>query len=108
MLEHFCQQCYILFTEKTCPNCQNKARPPEPYDLIFYLRADYFTSARIEDFLKEKAIPYMKKGQLGAGLTSRIGMSFERESFFIPYEAYKDHEDELEILKEVINNPEEV
>lgn len=102
MKEHYCPHCFIPYKEQNCPSCGGKGELATPEDLIFFIEADYFLSPRIEDFLKEKGIPYLKKGELGAGLTTRIGFSFEHEHFFIPLKAYKDFEEDLALFKEAL------
>lgn len=106
MKEHYCPHCYLTYKSQLCPSCGTRGRLSTPEDLIFFMVADYFTSPRIEDYLNEEGIPYIKKGELGAGLTSRIGLSFEYLHYFIPLKAYMDHRDQLDTLKEVIENPE--
>ena len=106
MKQHYCPHCHLVYKSQVCPSCGTRGRLSTPDDLIFFIAADYFTSARVEGYLNEEEIPYLKKGELGVGLTSRIGLSFEYQRFFIPLKAFIDYEDQLNTLKEVIEKPE--
>ncbi len=102
MKEHYCPHCFISYKGQVCPQCGLRGRLSSPEDLIFYIEADYFLSPRVEDFLKEKEIPYLKRGELGAGLTTRLGFSFEHDRYFLPLKAYRDFQGELDLFKEAI------
>ena len=106
MKEHYCAHCFAPYKEERCPSCGAKGSLSTPEDPIFYMQADYFLSPRVEDFLKETGIPYLKKGELGAGLTTRIGFSFEHDHYFIPLKAYRDFEEELNLFKDVVKTRE--
>lgn len=99
MKERYCNHCYLVHKEERCPSCRERNQLSTPEDLIFYIEADYFLSPRVEDFLKEEEIPYLKKGELGAGLALKIGYSFEQNLFFIPLAAYKKEKSLLEAFK---------
>lgn len=104
MKEHYCPHCHISYKAEVCPQCGSRGRLSTAEDLIFYMDSDYLLTPRIEDFLEAQNIPYIKKGELGAGLTTRLGFSFEHNYFFIPLKAYKDFERELEEFKETIKS----
>ena len=61
MKEHYCAHCFAPYKEERCPSCGAKGSLSTPEDPIFYMQADYFLSPRVEDFLKETGIPYLKK-----------------------------------------------
>ena len=100
MKERYCHHCYFVHNKEYCPSCGGRNELSKPDDLIFFTEADYFLSPRVEGFLKEEKIPYLKKGELGVGLAIKIGYQFERDLFFIPLEAYRKHERLLEEFKE--------
>lgn len=106
MKEYYCPHCFASYKKESCPSCGAKGSLATAEDLIFFMEGDYFLSPRIEDFLKETEIPYLKKGELGAGLTTRIGFSTEHQHYFIPLKAYRDFEVELNLFKDAVENRE--
>lgn len=104
MKEYYCRNCFRTYTEEVCPSCGAKGGLAGSEDPIFFMEAGYFLSPRVEDFLKEKGIPFLKKGELGAGLTTRIGLSSEHNHYFIPLKAYKDFEKELILFEKAVKS----
>ena len=69
----YCPHCRILTVNVRCPVCLSRAvREPE--------RGDWC-------FLAEKEKPW--DSVLGAGLSARLGSSFERVRVYVPWERYE-------------------
>jgi hypothetical protein len=78
-----------LVSENACPNCGNeKIKKAQNNDPVYIITKDAIMAASIEDILNENDIPFLKKGLVGAGITSRIGFTKEIYEFFVPYSAY--------------------
>ncbi len=82
----FCERCGALFEGSVCPVCKNKkVREPEEEDLCFLVEKEQIWGDMLSDVLKQNGIPFLSKGRLGAGLTTRMGSFAESLRFFVKY-----------------------
>lgn len=94
----YCESCMRIVSEDECPDCKNKKlREAKNNDPVYVITEDAILAASIEDILNENGIPFLKKGLIGAGITSRIGFAREIYEFYVPYNA-------LEKTKELLYN----
>lgn len=86
----YCKKCKLLCYDSECVNCGNKKLlEPKENDAVYLITNNYIWSSEIEGILAKNNIPYLKKGLLGAGITSKIGQAKERYEFFVPFGAYE-------------------
>ncbi len=84
----YCEKCCRIIDTRTCPFCKKSTvREPEPGDPCFLTEQDYLYSGILEDLLAQNNIPFLKKGVLGAGLSSYVGPVLDRSRFYVLYEA---------------------
>lgn len=85
----YCENCMYLAPDAACPSCgRKKLREPRDSDPVYLITKDAIIAASIEDILIQNGIPCLKKGLIGAGITSRIGFTNEVYRFFVPFGAY--------------------
>lgn len=82
----FCEKCGALFEGNVCPVCKNKkVREPEENDLCFLVEKEQIWGDMLADVLTQNGILFLKKGRLGAGLTTRMGTFAGSLRFFVKY-----------------------
>lgn len=82
----YCDKCQMLLEDLVCPLCGNtKIRPVDEHDLCYLLEKEQFWSGMVADLLKQNKIPFFVKNKLGAGLTAKMGSTFEVNCFYVPY-----------------------
>lgn len=86
----YCGNCMVLCGEAECPVCGRRTlRSPQENDPVFLVKLNSFQARLLEDALHEAEIPCEKRGQLGRGMTLRLGEGMEEYSFFVPFGAYE-------------------
>lgn len=53
-------------------------------DLCFLVEKEQPWSEMLADILEQHEIPFYKKGNMGAGLSIKVGPLFERFQFYVP------------------------
>lgn len=87
----YCPNCYVLLDSNHCPYCgTKKTREPYEDDYCYLTEKESVWSDTLADIFESNGIPYYRKNVLGAGLTSRLGIGFERTRFYVPYAQYAD------------------
>jgi len=85
--EKFCPNCHILVSGDCCPVCfreQLYTPLPEDFCLLTEQEAPWFSI--LGDCLRDNDIAYTEESAVGAWVTSRAGIAFERKRFYVPYE----------------------
>jgi len=84
---NYCHKCRVLFEDDRCPHCDNPyVWPPEADDYCFLTEKEFPWSRVLEQALKEEGIPVVADDSVvGAWMTSRLGVRFERTRLFVPY-----------------------
>lgn len=77
----------------------HKSNEPE---LVLLISAPSIWSAHVDSWLQERDIPYLKRGQMGAGLAIKLGHIHEVIDFYVPYERLEEAQEGLDELKEII------
>lgn len=84
---YYCKHCMIPCEESACPNCgAKKLWVILPEDPCYLTEQQMLWAGVLEDVLKQKGIPHMKRPVYGAGLMKTLGDFRERYDFFVPYE----------------------
>lgn len=97
----YCSNCLIAFEDDRCPICgSRKCRLARPEDICFLTEKDSLQADILEDILRQKEIPVLKKSTIGAGMAMKAGVLFEQFRFFVRYEHL---EKAKEILEETPN-----
>ena len=92
----YCPHCHILTVNTRCPVCLTReVREPRAEDYCFLAEKEKLWAPTLADVLRQNDIPFVTESVLGAGLSARLGSSFERMRFYVPYEHY-DKARELE------------
>lgn len=87
----YCEKCCVVFPEERCPVCgRKKVRAPKEDDLCLIAEKEMIWCEVLEDALKERGIPYLTKGKMGAGLALKVGPMFEKTRFYVPYARYEE------------------
>ena len=95
----YCEKCRLVFDGERCPSCKSKKiRNPYPDDICFLTEKEYIWSGMLADVLEQNNIPFERKNVLGAGITVRIGYSFEIVRFYVFYRHLEAAEDIVEEL----------
>ncbi len=85
----YCPHCHILTVNVRCPICLSReVREPQEGDYCFLTEKEKLWAPTVADILSKNAIPYVAESVLGAGLSARMGSSFERVRIYVPYEYY--------------------
>ena len=85
----YCENCMRFASDIECPFCgRKKLREARENDPVYLIAKDAILAGSIEDILSQNDIPCLKKGLIGAGITSRIGTANETYQFFVPLSAY--------------------
>ena len=108
----YCENCSRITEEAVCPACGNrKLRSPGLTDPCFLTEQDFIFSGILEDVLKQKEIPFLKKSVLGAGVAIKVGPMLDRNRFFVPFgklqEAIEVVDELLPPSPEADENPDE-
>ncbi|NLA71683.1 MAG: hypothetical protein GX850_04585 [Clostridiaceae bacterium] len=77
---------------------------PPAYDPVFLISSPLVWSAHVESYLQERDIPFLKRGQMGAGLAIELGPVNEIYDYYVPREALEQALADLDELKELIGN----
>ncbi len=77
-------------------------RDPHEPELVHLISAPSIWSAHVDSWLQERHIPYMKRGQMGAGLAIKLGHIHEVIDFFVPVDRLEEAQEGLDELKEII------
>lgn len=86
-MTYYCERCMIPSGESACPSCGGQGlRAVLPGDPCFLTEQQSLWAGVLEDVLDQKRMPHMKQPVCGAGLTAKLGSSWERYRFFVPYE----------------------
>lgn len=59
---------------------------PEPGDFCFLTEREVIWAGVLCECLKDHGIAYTEENAVGAWLSSRLGVSFERKRIYVPYE----------------------
>lgn len=82
----YCETCQRLFSEAICPTClEDTGRPPKPKDFVLLTQREAIWKDTLGDVLTKNGIAYTTKGDLGAGISMKIGPGFEHFQFYVPY-----------------------
>lgn len=85
----YCPKCKVLCNEE-CPKCGSKNLVfPTDTTEVFLISKDFLGAAIVEDILNEHRLPFLKTGEMGAGLTAKIGIFNETFSFYVPYPLFE-------------------
>ncbi|HZK29309.1 MAG TPA: hypothetical protein VFD19_03730 [Clostridia bacterium] len=79
-------------------------RPPPAEEPVFLISSPPVWSAHVESYLLERDIPYLKQGQMGAGLAIELGPVNEIYNYYVPREALERARAELDELKALIGS----
>ena len=94
----YCEACMKLVNDPKCPHCKRrKLREVRHDDPVYILTQDATFAASVEDILSQNGIPCIKRGFLGAGISSYVGYTLEAFRFYVPYSA-------LDAAKELLDN----
>ena len=86
----YCPHCHILTVNTRCPICLTKdVREPREDDYCFLTEKEKLWAPTLEDILRQNDSPFIEQSVLGAGLTARLGLSFERVRVYVPYACYE-------------------
>ena len=86
----YCPHCHILTVNTRCPICLSReVREPEDGDYCFLTEKELLWAPSVTELLSRNAIPFVTERVLGAGLSARMGSSFERVRIYVPYENYQ-------------------
>lgn len=96
---NYCETCMAL-VEGGCPLDGHSVRTPQPNDPVLLLKAGSLQAGMMEELLHRAAIPVMKKGRLGAGMTAWAGSMLEELSLFVPWGAYEQAKELVDSLQE--------
>ena len=101
----YCEDCKAVYDTPRCAFCGNKrGREVTPEDICYLTEVEYVWSDMLSDVLNGKSILHIRKNLLGAGLTVKLGSSFERVDFYVKY---KDLAAAKEVVEELFENPDE-
>lgn len=105
----YCGNCMVLCRGAECPVCgSRKLRSPQENDPVFLIKLSFFQARLLEDALHEAKIPCEKRGQLGRGMTLRLGEGMEEYSFFVPFGAYEKSREIFTALFETAQETDEI
>lgn len=105
----YCKRCMIPCEESVCPLCgEDRLEEILPEDTCFVTEQQMLWAGVLEDVLKQKRVPHMKKPVYGAGLCKSIGSYVERYRFYVPYEYLSTARDVAEELFSGMETEEEL
>ena len=85
----YCPHCHILTVNTRCPICLSReGRQPKEDDYCFLTEKEKLWAPTVTDILGQNGIPFVTESVLGAGLSARMGSSFERVRIYVPYAHY--------------------
>ena len=86
----YCPHCRILTVNTRCPHCLSReVRAPRADDWCLLAEKALLWSPALTDILDRNGIPFVTERVLGAGLSARMGSSFERVRVYVPYAHYE-------------------
>ncbi len=86
----YCPHCHILTVNTRCPVCLSReVREPREGDYCFLAEKAKLWAPTLTDILRQNGIPFLCESVLGAGLSARMGSSFERVRVYVPWEHYR-------------------
>ena len=86
----YCPHCRILTVNVRCPACLSRAvREPERGDWCFLAEKEKPWDGALTEILSQNGVPFLTESVLGAGLSARLGSSFERVRVYVPWERYE-------------------
>ena len=92
----YCEKCRHIFDGERCPNCRKgKVRQVKDDDLCYLTEKGSPWNGMLEDVLRQKGIPFMTGGRLGAGLSTYVGPILEVTRFYVRWS-------DLEKAREVV------
>lgn len=100
----YCEKCMLLCESGKCPVCSQKLfgaqklREVKDNDPVLLTKQDRIAAGLLEPVLRDNNIPYLKEGNLGAGLTAELGDMMEEYRFYIPYGKLEEGRDIVESL----------
>lgn len=95
----YCEKCEILTENTECPNCNsNKLREPNDNDPVFLCEKQVTWAEVLKEVLEKNDIPVVFKGELGAGMSMKLGKMAERMKIFVPFSRFKEAEKILDEL----------
>ena len=86
----YCPHCHILTINTRCPICLSReVREPRSGDYCFLTEKESLWAGAVTDLLRRNDIPFVTENVLGAGLSARLGSSFERVRIYVPFEQFE-------------------
>ncbi len=90
--------CFAHFKDKN----QRTAPPEERF--VFFISSPMVWSGHVETYLQDRGIPYLKRGQKGAGLALELGPVNEVFDYFIDSKDRDKASQGLEELKALLGS----
>ena len=89
--EKFCPNCHILIQGDCCPVCFRKELyTPVAEDFCLLTEQEVPWAGVLAECLDDHGIAYTQENAVGAWLSSRMGVAFERKRFYVPYEKMEE------------------
>ena len=80
----YCEHCCLIFSGDICPACKSRnTRAPKDDDLCFLTEKGYPWSDMLMDVLRQKGIPFLSRGRMGAGLAMKAGPAMESMRLYV-------------------------
>ena len=83
----YCKKCMLPLSQSMCESCGSTDLVPIlPEDPCYLTQQQVPWAGILEDVLRSRAIPYMKRSTRGAALSAQLGSFGEWFCFYVPYE----------------------
>ncbi len=100
-MQKYCPKCQKLFSDTDfCPECRRNPKLviPEPNDPVLLDKVDYLKAEMLKPLLKDHGIPALFKGGHADAFGMNIGMRLDVIDVLVPFSAYEEAENVLQIL----------
>lgn len=100
-MQKYCPKCLKLFSDTDhCPECRRspKLTIPNPNDPVLLDKVDYLKAEMLKPLLKDHDIPALFKGGHADAFGMNIGMRLDVIDVLVPFCAYAEAENVLQVL----------
>lgn len=82
----YCDSCRIVTDRVECPVCgKGDLTEPDEQTVCFLIEKEMLWGEMLAEILRKNKIPFWYDTVLGAGIALKIGPSFERYRFYVPF-----------------------
>lgn len=82
----YCDKCRVITKQEECPSCGRRGlTEPDEHAICFLVEKEMLWGEMFAEILRKNSIPFWYDTVLGAGIALKVGPSFERYRFYVPF-----------------------